>query len=89
MVGFLRQSSATDAFITLDGIMTDLNLFLPAGSDCELLLATSINDAREIIGIGRRNGRSPTRASCSHHRNHQHLLLTSRVSATGGDDEDH
>ena len=60
-VGSVVGSSATStgpqhAFITLDGIMTDLNLFLPAGSDWELAIATSINDAGQIIGIGTRNG---------------------------------
>lgn len=49
-------SGAQHAFTTLGGSMVDLNLFLPAGSDWELLGAFGINDAGQIIGVGSRNG---------------------------------
>ena len=38
------------AFVTIDGIMTDLNVFLPTGSGWELHYARAINDAGQIIG---------------------------------------
>ena len=44
------------AFVTIDGIMTDLNVLLPPGSGWELHYARAINDAGQIIGQGFRNG---------------------------------
>lgn len=56
--------SATDAsgnhkaFLYSDGTMVDLNQLVPAGSGWILQLATSINDAGQIVGYGIHNGRS-------------------------------
>jgi probable HAF family extracellular repeat protein len=45
------------AFITINGIMTDLNLFLPAESGWECLTdAIAINSRGQIIGLGYRYG---------------------------------
>jgi probable HAF family extracellular repeat protein len=44
------------AFLYKDGVMTDLNSLLPAGSGWELLRATRINAAVQITGYGILNG---------------------------------
>jgi probable HAF family extracellular repeat protein len=45
------------AFITINGVMTDLNLFLPADSGWELLAeAFAINDRGQIVGLGYKYG---------------------------------
>lgn len=42
------------AFAYFDGAMHDLNDYLPAGSDIEVLInATGVNDLGDIVGIGR------------------------------------
>jgi probable HAF family extracellular repeat protein len=44
------------AFIYNDGQMTDLNAYLPAGSNWVLSTATAINDQGVVIGMGYLNG---------------------------------
>ena len=45
------------AFLYSNGMMLDLNDFLPPGSSWELLEAYAINDAGQIVGTGRYQGR--------------------------------
>ena len=40
------------AFLYRDGVMNDLNSFLPIGSGWSLLYAKGINDQDEIVGQG-------------------------------------
>jgi probable HAF family extracellular repeat protein len=44
------------AFLISDGAGVDLNSQIPAGSGWRLGVATAINDAGEIVGVGRHNG---------------------------------
>lgn len=44
------------AFLYSNGVMTDLNTLIPADSGWELIRATRINDAGQIIGYGIVNG---------------------------------
>jgi probable HAF family extracellular repeat protein len=46
----------THAFLYI-GSMVNLNQLMPAGSGWELIEATDINDAGQIVGYGRFNGR--------------------------------
>jgi probable HAF family extracellular repeat protein len=46
----------TVAFIYEDGIMKDLNAFIPSSSGWSLIKATGINDVGQIVGIGVFNG---------------------------------
>jgi len=44
-----------EAFLYSDGVMTNLNSFLPEGSDWELIAANAINDKGQIVGVGYRS----------------------------------
>jgi probable HAF family extracellular repeat protein len=44
------------AFLWQDGVMTDLNRLLPKGSPWNVIVATSINALREIVGVGDTGG---------------------------------
>ncbi len=67
-----REDGQFDAFLYENGVMTDLNSLLPAGSGWQLGVASGINDLEQIVGWGA----SPTslihgflldlRASCFH-----------------------
>jgi len=46
------------AFLWQNGVLTDLNTFLPTNSGWQLQLATLINDSGRIVGIGLHNGLS-------------------------------
>ncbi len=46
----LTSDDKTHAFIYRDGVMTDLNSFLPSGSGMELISASAINDNGQIVG---------------------------------------
>jgi probable HAF family extracellular repeat protein len=46
------------AFLWENGVMTDLNTLLPAGSDWELLSARLVNDVGEVVGVGLYQGQS-------------------------------
>jgi probable HAF family extracellular repeat protein len=52
------DSAISVAFLWQNGVMTDLNTLLPADSGWQLQLATLINDAGRIVGIGLHNGMS-------------------------------
>jgi len=44
------------AFVVINGLMRDLNWYIPANSGWVLQTATSINDAGQIVGNGTHNG---------------------------------
>jgi probable HAF family extracellular repeat protein len=46
------ESGKVHAFLWEDGMMIDLNKFLPPGSGLVLLTATDINEASQIVGYG-------------------------------------
>jgi probable HAF family extracellular repeat protein len=57
IVGFSEAPpSGNHAFIWVDGVMTDLNRFIPAESDVLLVMATAINDAGQITGFAQTRG---------------------------------
>jgi len=45
------------AFLISNGTAVDLNRQIPSGSGWRLGVATAVNDAGEIVGVGRHNGR--------------------------------
>ncbi len=47
----------TVAFLWYDGAMYDLNILIPGKGDWDLTGATDINDAGQIVGVGRFKGR--------------------------------
>lgn len=53
IVGSFDSPSGPRAFLYSDGSMTDLNTFLPADSGWTLAYAAAINDAGQIVGMGR------------------------------------
>lgn len=59
------------AFLISNGTAVDLNGQIPSGSGWRLGVATAINDAGEIVGVGRHNGR-------------QHAFLLEPTSAGRG-----
>ena len=50
------------AFVTVDGVMTDLNLQIPADSGWLLEYAYGLNERWQIVGAGHRDGVAPIRA---------------------------
>jgi probable HAF family extracellular repeat protein len=56
VVGQSTDSTGTRAFLSRNGVMTDLNTLLPANSGWVLLTADFINDAGQIAGSGVFNG---------------------------------
>jgi probable HAF family extracellular repeat protein len=53
VVGVSETAGGTyDAFLYYEGVMTDLNSLLPAGSDWDLEVAAAINDSGQIAGYG-------------------------------------
>jgi len=57
VVGWVSAVDGTHrAFLYADGLMTDLNALIPAGSGWVLHEGRAINDARQIAAIGARGG---------------------------------
>ncbi|MGH2401672.1 MAG: hypothetical protein ACRDE6_03080 [Candidatus Limnocylindria bacterium] len=56
VVGTLFTPAGESAFIYEDGVVTDLNQLLPAGSGWQLAAAIDINDAGQIVGQGMHDG---------------------------------
>jgi uncharacterized repeat protein (TIGR01451 family) len=56
VVGTYFTNAGELAFLYEDGVVTDLNDLLPAGSGWELHAATDINDAGQIVGQGMHDG---------------------------------
>jgi probable HAF family extracellular repeat protein len=50
------------AFVTVDGVMTDLNPQIPTDSGWLLEYAYGINERGQIVGAGHRDGVAPIRA---------------------------
>ena len=50
------------AFVTVDGVMTDLNPQIPADSGWLLEYAYGLNEPGQIVGAGHRDGVAPSRA---------------------------
>jgi probable HAF family extracellular repeat protein len=44
------------AYLIADGTAVDLNSQIPPGSEWRLGVATAINDAGQIVGVGRHDG---------------------------------
>lgn len=59
------------AFLIADGTGVDLNSRIPPGSGWRLGVATAVNDAGEIVGVGRHNG-------------HQHAFLLEPTGSGAG-----
>jgi len=55
IVGFVSNVQSHHAFLWMSGIMSDLNDLLPENSGWELVYATDINDAGQIVGWGYHN----------------------------------
>ena len=51
-----QPSFKPSAFLISGGVGVDLNSLIPAGSGWHLGVATGINDAGQIVGVGRHNG---------------------------------
>jgi probable HAF family extracellular repeat protein len=49
--------ASSHAFVYSDGVMRDLNSFLPTGSGWELLEARGINNSGQIVGYGKLDGK--------------------------------
>jgi len=56
VVGTSFTPAGEAAFIYQDGVLTDLNQLLPAGSGWQLAAAIEINDAGQIVGQGTHDG---------------------------------
>ena len=56
VVGTSFTPAGESAFIYEDGVLTDLNQLLPAGSGWQLAAAIDINDAGQIVGQGMHDG---------------------------------
>jgi probable HAF family extracellular repeat protein len=50
VVGFSIDGTGSTAFVWKDGVITDLNTLIPAGSKLHLLNAEALNDEGEIVG---------------------------------------
>jgi probable HAF family extracellular repeat protein len=50
VVGFSINGTGSTAFVWKDGVITDLNTLIPAGSPLHLLNAEALNDEGEIVG---------------------------------------
>jgi probable HAF family extracellular repeat protein len=55
---YLTSNNASHGFIYLNGVMLDLNSFLPLGSGWTITAAYGINSAGDIVGTGTSNGQS-------------------------------
>jgi len=61
IVGYATDTDGNPrAFLWQDGVMTDLNSLLPAGTEWELQVAQLINDSGRIVGVGLHNGAPET-----------------------------
>jgi len=58
----IQGDAENHAFVTVDGVMTDLNPQIPADSGWVLNYAYGINERGQIVGGGHRNGVVPIRA---------------------------
>lgn len=56
--GQIVGTAAQRAFLWENGVMADLNYLIPPDSGWELMSASSINDAGQIVGAGKFNGQT-------------------------------